>query len=404
MKKNNEVVNNSVEFKGIITIISSFLVMLCLGGIYTWSIFAVELTKASNFNYSYSQLVFGLLIAVFTISMTYGKKLLNFLKPSLIVTISGILFFAGYFITYLSKGNIILIFTGISIFAGIATGLGYLVSISIPVLWFPLKKGLVLGIISGGFGAGSILLSYLSSYLFKTYDVFQTFLIIGILYGCIIILFSLLVKKPNLNKDENINQVQSINIKLLKDINFKKLFFSIFTGTFAGLMVIGNLKLIGLQYNITNEILVLSVALFSFANFLGRITWGWLNDFVEGKILIPMSLFLIGLFTLLIGNIKLSDYLFVIISILTGFSFGANFVIYARETAHIYGVNNIGYIYPYVFLGYGISGIFGPVLGGALYDTTGNFKLSALISFGICMIMAILNIILNRKLNCKSSS
>lgn len=382
--------NKINKLKGYFSLVSAFFTMLCLGGIYTWSIFAVELSKLSGFNYVYSQLIFGFLIAIFTISMTFGKKLFSYLKPANIVTIAGVLFFIGYFITYLSNGKLLLIFIGMSIFSGIATGLGYLVSISIPVLWFPNNKGLVLGIISGGFGAGSIVLSYMANYLLKNYNVFQVFFIIGILYGSIIFLFSLFIKRPDyINGNEKVSSNESLNIIFIKDINFKKLFLAIFTGTFAGLLVIGNLKLIGLQYNLKNEILVLGVALFSLSNFMGRVLWGLINDFIEGKILIPLSLILIGLFTLLLGNVMLTEILFVMLSILVGVCFGANFVLYARETAHIFGLNNLSYIYPYVFLGYGISGIFGPILGGIFYKIFGNFKVSSLISFVICIVVVI---------------
>lgn len=216
------------------------------------------------------------------------------------------------------------------------------------------------------------------------------FFIIGIIYGSVIVFYSLFIKRPDyVNSDEKGSSNLNLNVNFIKDINFKKLFLAIFTGTFAGLLVIGNLKSIGLQYNLKNEILVLGVALFSLSNFIGRVLWGWLNDFIEGKILIPLSLILIGLFTLLLGNVVLTEILFIMFSILVGVCFGANFVLYARETAHIFGLNNLSYIYPYVFLGYGISGIFGPILGGIFYNIFGNFKVSSLISFVICIIVVI---------------
>ncbi len=63
-----------------------------------------------------------------------------------------------------------------------------------------------------------------------------------------------------------------------------------------------------------------------------------------------------------------------------GFGFGANFVLFARETATLYGANNLGYVYPYIFLGYGISGIIGPVTGGLIFDLSGSYSLAAYIA------------------------
>ena len=62
-----------------------------------------------------------------------------------------------------------------------------------------------------------------------------------------------------------------------------------------------------------------------------------------------------------------------VISFLIGFSFGGNFVLFAKETAQVFGVRNLGIIYPYVFLGYAIAGIAGPISGGLLFDFSGTF-------------------------------
>lgn len=72
-----------------------------------------------------------------------------------------------------------------------------------------------------------------------------------------------------------------------------------------------------------------------------------------------------------------------------GFGFGANFVLFARETAHIYGINQLGSVYPFVFLGYGLAGILGPVTGGLLFDLVGNYVFAAYIAAFISLIGSI---------------
>ncbi|HAE88224.1 TPA: MFS transporter, partial [Candidatus Marinimicrobia bacterium] len=57
-----------------------------------------------------------------------------------------------------------------------------------------------------------------------------------------------------------------------------------------------------------------------------------------------------------------------------------------KETAQLFGVSNVGKVYPWVFLGYGIAGITGPLVGGWLSDIFGNYQYAslaaALISLG----------------------
>lgn len=377
-------------------VIAAVIVMLCLGGVYAWSIFAVELKTHYGFTSAQSQIIFGTLIGVFTFSMILGKRLLGNLNPKVLGTLAGLLFFAGYYLAYLSKGSFCLTLIGIGLLGGIATGFGYLISLTVPVVWCPNNKGLVTGIITAGFGAGAVILSYLSGYLLRNYpDVLKSLLIIGIIYGISIVTASQFFGSYSYSQTSNFN----IGSHFYKDRNFIRLFVGIFTGTFAGLLVIGNLKSIGLYFNIRESILIKGIALFSIANFTGRIFWGWLNDYISGNILIPLTVVLIGIFTLLVGHLELSGNLYLILAFCIGFCFGANFVIYARETAHIYGLANLGNMYPYIFLGYGLSGIISPLIGGYLNDITGNYQWASSLSFILCCIASVFLLLLSLPLN-----
>jgi OFA family oxalate/formate antiporter-like MFS transporter len=65
--------------------------------------------------------------------------------------------------------------------------------------------------------------------------------------------------------------------------------------------------------------------------------------------------------------------IFLAITFLIGFGFGSCFVIYAALVADRYGLEKVANIYPFIFLTYGASGVFGPLLGGWLHDRTGAF-------------------------------
>jgi OFA family oxalate/formate antiporter-like MFS transporter len=374
--------------KKYLQIVAAVIMMLCLGGVYAWSIFAVELKNIYGFTSAQSQIIFGTLIGIFTLTMIWGDRIINLTGPRIMGTLAGFLFFTGYYIAFLSKGNFYLMIFGIGIFGGIATGFGYLLSITVPVSWFPHKKGLITGIVTAGFGAGAVVLSYISSYLLKiTPDILRVMLIIGLSYGTAIIAASQFFGNYFLSKG---NDVNTRTHRFITDWNFIRLFSGIFTGTFAGLLVIGNLKSIGLLFSIHEIVLIKGIALFSIANFTGRIFWGGLNDYITGNILMPLSVFLIGIFTLLAGHIQLNGNLYLILAFCIGFCFGANFVIYAKETAQIYGLSNLGKVYPFVFLGYGLSGIISPFIGGYLYDITSNYRSASSLSFFLCCITSIL--------------
>ncbi len=138
-----------------------------------------------------------------------------------------------------------------------------------------------------------------------------------------------------------------------------------------------------------NELaLVLGVVLFSIGNFAGRLSWGWLSDFIKNSILIPSALTLMGVSALLLGYLKIASETYLMLAFIAGFSFGANFVLFAKETIHAFGLKNYNKTYPFVFLGYGIAGIVGPTFGGWLYDLFGNFVSSLLFSFALCLFIS----------------
>ncbi len=155
--------------------------MLSLGGVYAWSIFSTELMLNYNWSSTQTQLVFGTLIAVFPITMVLvGKNLIKNLK--FFGILSSLFFFVGYIISGLSKGNFYFILVGIGFLAGIGTGIGYITAITIPVKWFPNKKGLITGVIAAGFGLAAVILSTIIEYLLnRGYNIFDIFTFIGII-------------------------------------------------------------------------------------------------------------------------------------------------------------------------------------------------------------------------------
>lgn len=372
--------NNAIQ-----TLMAAVVIMLSLGSIYAWSIYVPRLVNDFGYSTSQTQLVFGVFIAVFTLAMVFGRKLLTRFGGKKLAVISAIIYTLGYLFVGVFGLSFPVLLSGISIFAGIATGFGYLISISIPIEWYPNKKGLVTGLVSAGFGGGAIVESLVVQRFFSLgISLHDVFLIVGLSKGLMLLLAAFFISRPGTKKEAS--ELVPLS-RLLRDFHFLRLFIGIFSGTFAGLLVIGNLKPIGEQFPIDETTLVLGITVFSVANFSGRLFWGWLNDMVSGNVLIPLSLILMGIFTLLTGILPLSPFLYLFLSFMVGFSFGANFVIYAKETAQIYGLSNLGKIYPFVFLGYGISGIAGPFTGGSLRDMFGGYQNPALVAFALCMIV-----------------
>ncbi|MFP4172165.1 MAG: MFS transporter, partial [Candidatus Hydrogenedentota bacterium] len=365
----------------------SFVIMLCLGGVYAWSIFVPDLMNEYNFSAFQTQLIFGVLIAIFPATMIVAGKIEQSTGARFLAILSAGFWVLGYLLAGYSEGNFLMIFLGIGVLAGIGTGFGYLAAITTPVKTFPEKKGLVTGVAAAGFGLAAVVMSFIAENLSDDgQSVLYIFKFIGILYGIVILLFSLFIYTP-----PQASALEKTRVRqLMTRKEFYKLFSGILCGTFGGLLVIGNLKTIGSQHPIEEHILVMGVSAFAVANFTGRLFWGFLSDFTGSKLSIVLALSFQAISIFLIGAVPLTSLFYILLSVSIGFGFGANFVLFARETSQVFGVHNLGSVYPYVFLGYALAGIFGPITAGLILDTFNSFAYATLIASIISLTGAML--------------
>ncbi len=360
--------------------------MLCIGGVYAWSIYVPPLINEHSLLTAQTQLVFGLTVAVFALMMIVAGLMERRRGPRITAIIGAALYTAGYIVASFSGGSFGLLLVGIGILSGSGIAFCYVTSLATPIKWFPGYKGLITGISVAGFGGGAILLSWLTGNMLNSgVPVLQVFRIVGISYGIVLFLSALLFSVPEKNGAIS-DRISLSNRGLLRETTVWALFLTMFAGTFAGLLVIGNLKPIGLHYGISEIQATSAISFLAVGNMTGRVVWGFISDKLGGRRSIILALTLLTLFTLLIIPASRSDILFLFIPFLVGFGFGANFVLFAAEVVLLYGSDKLGTVYPYVFLSYGLAGILGPSFGGWLYDVSRSYTAAIFLAATICIL------------------
>jgi len=363
---------------------AAFIIMLCIGGVYAWSIFVPPLKAEHGLMTSQTQLIFGFTIASFAVMMILAGKIEKTHGPRVTAIIGALLFGLGYLIASFSRGNVFVLLIGIGILSGSGIAFGYVTALATPIKWFPRYKGLITGISVAGFGGGAIILSIVvKSLLNNAWPVLNIFRIVGIGYGVIVLLSAMLFSVPESLASATATKSHSIS-ELIKDTKIWALFLAMFAGTFAGLLVIGNLKLIGLNYGVTEVYATTAISFLALGNMVGRVLWGFVSDKLGGRKSVILALILLSLFTLLILPGSQSNLTFLFIPFLVGLGFGANFVLFAAEVSQLYGVEKLSIIYPYVFLSYGFAGIIGPSVGGWLFDKMQSYTAPIILSAIIC--------------------
>jgi OFA family oxalate/formate antiporter-like MFS transporter len=359
------------------------IVQLCIGGIYAWSNLARALTDAYGLAEWQAQLVFGVSIAVFALTMLFAGPLLDRRGPKIPTLIGGCLFAAGLLVASFSGGRFPLLLVGYGLVAGTGLGFVYLCPISTAARWFPKRKGLVTGVAVAGFGGGAVILSILiEGMLAEGLTPLDIFRWIGIAYGVLILIGgSLLANPPDSPPPPAPHEIPGVR----RDPRFWRLFGAMFAGTFAGLLVIGNLKRLGLSGGAGELIAAASVSALAAGNALGRIGWGLIADRFGRGLASVLSLSLLAVSILLLLPAAGAGWPFLLVAACVGFNFGAAMVLYATQTSDVYRPENFGRIYARVSLAYGLSGTTGPFVGGLVYDLSGNYWTAVFIAAAVAL-------------------
>ena len=128
---------------------------------------------------------------------------------------------------------------------------------------------------------------------------------------------------------------------------------------------------------------------FSLANGIGRIAWGMMSDLMGRKAAIVIMTATQGICVIGFPTMATNELVLYVGATFIGFNFGGNFALFPTMTADTFGADNVGQNYPYIFLSYGVGGIFGPILGGLLGDM-GNFPMAFTICGVLCLVGAVL--------------
>lgn len=369
-----------------VVLLACMIIQLCLGGVYAWAVFVPFLREAHGLSMAQTQAIFGTAIGAFALATIPAGRLLPHTGPRVLAGVSGLLFAGGGLLAAHSGGHFWLLWLAMGVITGGAIGCGYVCPLSLCVQWFPRCRGLATGLAVGSFGAGGVVQAGLAEWLLDAgWGPLHTLGTIGLAYGMLILAAGLVLAAPS---PQALSPASVVPPGLLTDRRFRLAVLGIFCGTFAGLLVIGNLKPIGLAGGIGPALCTVAVSVFALGNATGRLVWGWIFDRV-GPRSIPLSLASLAGTVLLLYPASLREMLFVPICALAGFGFGACFVLYAAYVAAEYGSDRVARIYPLVFAAYGLSGVVSPPIGGWLFDTSGSYLVAMLLAAAIALAGAI---------------
>lgn len=346
---------------------ASILVNLCLGGVYAWSIFVPELVANYGYSTAQTQIVFGTIVCVLTITMLFAGRLELRIGPRFMVIICAVLVCAGYFAGSLSGPRFPVLWLGYGAVSGVAIGFGYVSVLAVSLRWFEDHKGLACGLVLSGYGCGAILLSSIVQALYRyDWNVMQIFRVIGIGYGLLIFACALVIRNPEHYSVKQVAPTLRYR-QVLARPRFFVLALTVGLGTFPGLMLIGNLKPIALFLGYGPAVAVVAIWLVSVGNTLGRIVGGFAHDRFKAAS-IKVILITVTVCVLLLMARDIGAAAFLVVVVITGVSYGALISNIPAQVTEEFGHENFARIYPVVFLVHGFVAILAAPLAGWIYD------------------------------------
>jgi MFS transporter, OFA family, oxalate/formate antiporter len=400
-------------FYGWVVVATAFCVALVAYGVqYTFGIFIEPLTE--DFGWSVALVSGAASLFMFSrgaLAILTGRATDKY-GPRIIVASGGFFLGLGLILTsQISAAWQLYLFYGLM--AGFGLSVAFAPLVATASRWFVSKRGLAIGIVVAGIGAGTAVMSPLVRYLVVTYGWSWTYIILGLLAWVIIIPGALLLRRSPeekgllpLGKAEAIpSDEENSNIAKKEDsLASERAGFSlkdaVHTRAFWLLLAIiifwstcVQMTMMHIYHHATDlgipgVVAANFLAVIGIFSIIGRPVMGAVSDRLGGKrtLVICLVLQALAMFWLLRATDIWMLYLFAAVF---GFAYGGCVPQLPVIAGEIFELKSIGAIVGVQMLGVAIGGAIGPLLGGYVFDVTGSYYFAFTVS-GMCTIIALI--------------
>ena len=145
----------------------SIAIHLCIGSVYSWSIFNPALTKevgvvasaADDWSISSVVWVFSVAIVFLGLATAVGGRWMESVGPRCVGVSAACLWGSGFIVggAGIYFHQLWLLYLGYGVLGGCGLGLGYVSPVATLIRWFPYRRGMATGMAIMGFGGGAIM-------------------------------------------------------------------------------------------------------------------------------------------------------------------------------------------------------------------------------------------------------
>ena len=384
---------------------------LCIGSVYTWSVYTKPLINHLGWELKETQFTFSLAVFILGISAAFLGHFLEKKGPRR----SGILAAVFFGIGIIGSGvsvlfeSIYMLYLFYGLFGGIGLGLGYIAPVSTLIKWFPDKPGLATGLAVMGFGFAALVSSPIIVYLVETVGISSTFFIMGSAYLLIMVSSSLYLEVPPQDysvEDKNIKTneksknteplIQLSAKEAVKTKRFWYLWFMFFINISCGIAIISVASPMAQEYaGLSIVAAATMVGIMGLFNGGGRIGWASLSDKIGRQSIFTIFFVLQILAFIILPSIG-NAFLFQALIFLILSCYGGGFATIPAFITDIFGTKELGVIFGYILTAWAAAGMAGPLFAAWTRSISDNYNVTLYFFAGLLLLGLVVSLLMRQ--------
>jgi len=412
--------------------LAGIVVMLCLGTVYSWSLFTNTFVAGLGLSTQDATLAFELSIFFLGIGAVIGGRWQDSVGPRTVTIVGALLWGAGVLLAGLGTEGAgkWWLYATYGLIGGLGNGMAYVTPVAMVTKWFPDRRGLGSGMVVMGFGLGAFVYNQIVTRLdvYKaaakpaaafvaakaaaikagtTFDPTQYALPAGAFHGVMMlftvsgIVFIILggiaafvLKNPEpgyaVGGAQHASTPAAAGYTPAQVLGMPQLYglwLLLFLNVTAGILVISNAAPIYTE--LTGATAAQAGQVYGFLaifNGLGRFFWGAVSDRLGRNLTYTVMYLVQALIFLLMaysgGFVAVGIYFAIVL-----LCYGGGFGVMPSFNADYFGTKCMGQNYGMILTAWGVAGVVGPLIAAKVRDATGSYH-GALIPVAVMLVIA----------------
>ncbi len=361
---------------GRLVLAAAMVLAAVLGTVHAFSVFLVPMEQLFGATRGAVSAAYSIALVSLTVAVLLGHRLYGVVSAPA---------FSALLLTAAALGTAIaavapalpVVWLGYGLVFGGANGLGYGYALQASAQANRARSGLAMGLVTAAYALGAFVSPLAFDAALAVGGVFAGMLTLtGALLAAVPVTWILLNAarfKFQVEARESVSNARPATRQIAV------LWLGYGTGVAAGLMAIGHATGIAAAAGLSGAYVLAAPMCIAVANMAGSLTGGRLIDAIEPRPVLALLPVLSGLILYAMVAISTGPLVLVALAAL-GFFYGAIIAAYPAAIAVTHGAVAGIRIYGRVFTAWGTAGLLAPLVAGALYDWSGDYRAALLIA------------------------